>query len=252
MPNHFNHLNNVSDFYNKLSDNGKYATQIPNNKGRSKSKYVESVFTSALIPYFQKENFNQLLDFGCGTGVFSYQALKYVQHVIGVDISEKLINRAKGTYQSSQNISFQHIGGEKLPFSDNSFDIVVAREVICYVPDKQLPMILSEFYRVMKPGGKLLWLEQVSNNPVWQNNPASPHMTRRPPIEIKEHIKSAGFVLIEQKKVRTPRFPLIYMAWFRIVPQRIIPLLAQLEIAWHHQLNYPSKRWWNELFIIKK
>lgn len=247
-----NYIKNVSDYYNSLSENGKYATQTPNNKGKSKSKYVESVFTLVLIPYFDNGEFNTVLDFGCGTGVFTQRLTNHAQHVTGVDISENLIQKAQTMYQNNHAIDFQLINQEELPFPNNYFDAVVAREVLCYVPDNQLSLVLSELFRVMKPSGKLFWLEQVSNTPFWQKNPASPYMVRRSPAQILEFVNQAGFTLNHQRKVRTPRFFLIYIAWFRLLPQFLINRIIPLEILWHRFFNQPSRRWWNELFMIEK
>jgi ubiquinone/menaquinone biosynthesis C-methylase UbiE len=48
---------------------------------------------------------------------------------------------------------------EDLPFADSSFDCVVCTMVLCTVPDP--PKALAEAARVLKPGGKLLFLEHV-------------------------------------------------------------------------------------------
>jgi ubiquinone/menaquinone biosynthesis C-methylase UbiE len=50
-------------------------------------------------------------------------------------------------------------GAERLPFPDSNFDTVVATLVLCTIPDPQAA--LSEIARVLKPGGRLLFLEHV-------------------------------------------------------------------------------------------
>jgi ubiquinone/menaquinone biosynthesis C-methylase UbiE len=51
---------------------------------------------------------------------------------------------------------------ERLPFPDASFDTVVATLVLCTIPDP--PAALSEILRVLKPGGRLLFLEHVRSS----------------------------------------------------------------------------------------
>lgn len=50
-------------------------------------------------------------------------------------------------------------GGERLPFPDASIDTAVVTLVLCTIPDPQAT--LSEVARVLKPGGRLLFLEHV-------------------------------------------------------------------------------------------
>ncbi|MCB2290162.1 class I SAM-dependent methyltransferase [Clostridium sp. CS001] len=54
-------------------------------------------------------------------------------------------------------VDYRHISAEKLPFNDNCFDIVVSTFTFSSIPD--IESALSEFYRVLKPGGRLFFLE---------------------------------------------------------------------------------------------
>ena len=51
---------------------------------------------------------------------------------------------------------------EDLPFNDGSFDVVVATLVLCTVDD--VPRALRELHRVLRPGGKLLFIEHVRSD----------------------------------------------------------------------------------------
>lgn len=90
----------------------------------------------------------KLLDIGCGTGLFVEKFVKNGGTAVGLDISGKMITRALGRCPTSEFI----VGtGEKIPFNNDSFDAISSLLVFSYVKDPHA--MLSESYRVLKPGG---------------------------------------------------------------------------------------------------
>lgn len=90
----------------------------------------------------------RILDAGCGTGRMIKAFLHGENEVIGLDSSEKMLELAREKFPRVQFIKGDI---EKLPFEDNSFDIVFAAFVIVHLkyPDRAF----DEVYRVLKPGG---------------------------------------------------------------------------------------------------
>jgi len=99
-----------------------------------------------------------VLDMGVGTG----KNLKYFPGdctVIGVDISQKMLDHAKKKSQSMDNVSLLVMDGEHLAFRDDSFDNVLTTFVLCSVPE---PVnALKELQRVCKPTGSVINLEHM-------------------------------------------------------------------------------------------
>lgn len=99
-----------------------------------------------------------VLDLGCGAGFDCFLAAKKVGatgKVIGVDMTAEMIEKAKLNAQKlgTKNIEFVLAEIEKLPFKDNSVDIIITNCVINLTPDKL--KTFKEAHRVLKPGGKI-------------------------------------------------------------------------------------------------
>jgi arsenite methyltransferase len=100
-----------------------------------------------------------ILDLGSGAGMDCFLAAKKVGEsgkVIGVDMTEKMIYKAKENAKKYgfSNVEFLLGDIEKLPLKDNAVDIVISNCVINLSPDKA--KVFKEAYRVLKKGGKLL------------------------------------------------------------------------------------------------
>lgn len=99
-----------------------------------------------------------VLDLGCGAGFDCFLAGKKVGaegRVIGVDMTAEMIEKAKLNAKKlgTKNIEFFLAEIEKLPFTDNSIDIIITNCVINLTPDKS--ETFKEAYRVLKSGGRI-------------------------------------------------------------------------------------------------
>ncbi|WP_256004267.1 bifunctional demethylmenaquinone methyltransferase/2-methoxy-6-polyprenyl-1,4-benzoquinol methylase UbiE [Pedobacter deserti] len=103
-----------------------------------------------------------ILDVATGTGDLAFQAIKtlHPEKIIGVDISEGMLNIARSKINArgmAHVFSVQTGDSESLGFEDNHFDAVtVAFGVRNY---ENLQKGLLDMYRVLKPGGKIVILE---------------------------------------------------------------------------------------------
>lgn len=103
----------------------------------------------------------QLLDVATGTADFAIQAMELnPEKIIGVDISEGMLEKGRVKINQrglSERIELITGDSENLPFSDNNFDAVtVAFGVRNF---ENLTRGLSEIFRVLKPGGRIVVLE---------------------------------------------------------------------------------------------
>jgi 2-polyprenyl-6-hydroxyphenyl methylase/3-demethylubiquinone-9 3-methyltransferase len=94
----------------------------------------------------------RVLDVGCGEGAFAAALVDAGANVIGIDVAEEPLRRARAQHPA---LELRRVDGEgEWPLEDSSFDAVWAGEVIEHVADTAA--WLSEVGRVLRPGGRLL------------------------------------------------------------------------------------------------
>lgn len=100
-----------------------------------------------------------VLDVGCGTGEFERLMLSEhpTQQMVGVDISEKMLLVAEQKCRDYPNVSFHTASASRLPFTSNSFDVVVSASSFHYFDDPHAA--LAEMKRILKPDGRLVILD---------------------------------------------------------------------------------------------
>ncbi len=105
-----------------------------------------------------------VLDIGCGAGVDTILAAMMAGpsgKAVGVDIVPEMLQRAEENLKMTdlKNVIFKKASGEKLPFEDSSFDVVISNSVINLIHDKV--GTLKEAMRVLKPDGRLMIADQI-------------------------------------------------------------------------------------------
>lgn len=100
----------------------------------------------------------KVLDVGTGPGFFALLMGSRGWDVHGIDCAEKMIETAVSNAQKAGiDAEFSVMDSHSLDFPDNTFDYIVGRNVtwILYEPEKAF----KEWLRVLKPGGRLLYLD---------------------------------------------------------------------------------------------
>lgn len=155
-------MNKVKNAIYNLIDNELYNSE-ENNWWEPNSPF--SLMSSSINPartgYFRKKLFAELnaeprgksvLEVGCGGGILCEEIARMGFDVTGIDPSGKSLKTAESHAKaSSLSINYVMGKGEALPYPDNSIDIVFCCDVLEHVYD--LPKVISEISRVLKPGG---------------------------------------------------------------------------------------------------
>jgi ubiquinone/menaquinone biosynthesis C-methylase UbiE len=97
------------------------------------------------------------LEIGCGGGVLLNMALESVKYAKAIDHSPDMVRIARERNQealSEGRVEIVHGDAESLPWADDLFTCATANQMFFFI-DKPM-IVLQEFYRVLKPGGRLV------------------------------------------------------------------------------------------------
>ena len=104
----------------------------------------------------------KLLDLGCGMGRHAFQAVRLGARVVALDAASEEVTQVRNTIGAMVDAGEVRKDDEAgavqgnalcLPFSDASFDRVIASEVLEHIPDDEQAM--AELSRVLRPGGTM-------------------------------------------------------------------------------------------------
>ena len=161
----------------------------------------------------------RVLEIGVGSGLNLPFYRPPVREVLALEPAAKLVamaqNASRGTIMP---VSFLEASAEAIPLGDHSVDTIVTTWTMCSIPHAD--MALAEIRRVLRPGGKLLFVEhgqapdesvrrwQDRLTPAWRAIAGGCHLNR----PISAMIEGAGFRIdrIETGYIPGPR-PMTYM-----------------------------------------
>jgi ubiquinone/menaquinone biosynthesis C-methylase UbiE len=129
----------------------------PVGQDQVRSKLVKALGQDAVVP------FGDALEIGAGTGYFSLNLLQLglIERATATDISQGMLDAlADSARRLGVSVDRVRADAERLPFPDQSFDLVFGHAVLHHIPD--LERAFSEFRRVLRPGGVIAFCGEPS------------------------------------------------------------------------------------------
>lgn len=118
---------------------------------RKKGSYEFKIQLVAISNLLGSLRGKSLIDIGCGPGTYSVEFAKRGANVLGIDLSQKMLDKARNNAKIADvKLTLQKVDARLIPCLDNSFDIAVI--ILTILNDK----IIEEAARVLKLGGLLL------------------------------------------------------------------------------------------------
>jgi ubiquinone/menaquinone biosynthesis C-methylase UbiE len=127
------------------------------------SEYFRNPFVYIQDNYCRNINGKKTLDYCCGSGLNSVFFSKMGAKVTGIDISKESIHVAKQRFKKHnlKDYDFFQMDAHALNFEDDYFDVIICYKSLLYL---NLDKAFKELNRVLKHGGKLIILENIGDN----------------------------------------------------------------------------------------
>ncbi|WP_135077739.1 class I SAM-dependent methyltransferase [Terasakiella sp. SH-1] len=125
----------------------------------------------------------KVLDIGSGEGHLTRMMAKQGAHVIGLECSERQMEKAL-SYETVADERFMDGVGQDLPFDDETQDIIVFFNSLHHIPLDEQFNALKEAVRVLKKGGQIYISEPIAEGP---------HFELLQPIDDETHVRAVAY-----------------------------------------------------------
>lgn len=239
--------------------------QIKNQMRKQFSQNAEHYVTSEihaqgedlalLVASSQAAEHMNVLDIATGGGHVANALAPLVGSVTALDLTEGMLEVAARFIRGNghENVDFVTGDAEHIPFSDHSFDLVTCRIAAHHFPD--VSSFAAEAYRVIKPGGRLLFIDNVAPEQDGLDHFYNEIEKRRDPSHVRAWRKSEWIGLLERSGYRVETMvsfakTFIFEDWCKRAS-----LSGEAQFELEARLLYAQKRsdiilkWWRKIKV---
>jgi len=103
-----------------------------------------------------------ILDLGCGTGRLTVELARLTSkgHVVGIDPSREMLDKAKGTSTGVKNVRYVQAPAQSMNFTDE-FDLVFSNSALQWIKEQE--DVMKRVYYSLKPGGRIAFQAPARN-----------------------------------------------------------------------------------------
>lgn len=190
-----------------------------------------------LLAYIPMDKKIRILDIGTGTGYFAILLAKEGHEVVGIDLTPMMIQKAK-ELSAKNGVDAQYVvmDAQALEFSDESFDMVISRNLTWTLPDPE--KAYREWFRVLKKGGILLNFDACYGKSVTLKTADQEEQVVSAKMEVQEKQNVSAKAKVHEEKIPYGH-------------QGITPDLEQenAEITLSMRINHEDRPSWDEMYL---
>lgn len=158
---------------------------------------LDLIIAEAIKIFMSNHKLKKVLDVGCGTGKLVHFLNDSGSFAIGCDLYQEAIKVAK---QKNKKSTFVKASATKLPFKNDSFDLLTAISLVEHLTKKEVETFLSEASRIVRPKGYIFLVTPNFNSPMrflfrrrWFGYSDPTHITFFTPRSLGKLLQRHGF-----------------------------------------------------------
>lgn len=207
---------------------------------------IDDLAERELINFIAPSESEVILDAGCGTGTNILRLHSRVKRIFGIDYSSGSLQRCRRKIQEHgvKNSAVQEASVTAIPLASRSVDKVLCLSVLHYLNDMEVRQALTEFVRVLRPGGVVVFHVKNLSSLYW--------VTLRPAKKLKELLKRGKLIeyvrnfqwyvdelaLLGCSVVGYDSFNL---AIVDVMPRKLVSAVRAFEIRHHNEFLFRSR-----------
>ncbi len=178
---------------------------------------TESKAAKYVLQFAEIKDGETILEVACGTGVVFKEILKRNPHgkTLGIDLSPDMLRKAGKRLKNMDKVDFELLEGDALAldFGDNTFDLLINNFMIDLMPAGTFDEIAEEFYRVIKPGGRVVvstfsfGKKKIHKFWFWLAKKFPDLLAGCRPVSFKDNLIKAGFEIEKSIDLSQNTFP---------------------------------------------
>jgi len=227
--------------WDELAPEGLAGVLDPADAAGGKNRLIDRAQKRAIVKHGGSVRGRQVLDFGCGNGRLSGWLVARGATVHGVDTSPEMVAQSR---KQVPEASFEVLDPERVQLGSRSYDLVLSAGVLCFLPEMQLTKSLAAMRESLRPGGRIVALEKVSDGTPglgwtleqYRRCFVQAHLELREPRVVR-----LGFSGVLGFTARRP--------YFARLP--ILPAILELEARRHVGKGFADGQYADYLFIAK-
>lgn len=207
-----------------------------------KNFYIDLLQKMALEEVLELKGDEVVLDFGCGSGRFSYWIAPRVKQVVGLEVTQEMIELAERN-RTARNVEFMLYDGLHFPVFPYFFDIILSMGVLQIMKGELLKSTLSSLARCLRKDGMGYLIEQVSDNP----------KVERPPVEeYLQAFEEAGLECLQHDPIRSGHWWMLYLIRYGMIPEKWFSQIASWELMKNRKIEKRIFYYRDYLFLVKR